>query len=88
MCSRELLVILLLRCSVPHGRRLGLVSTRKKETRALHKGATKGTRARVRRQQIYHQGQKEENICPDQPVRATGHNMVPKQTRKGEESCQ
>lgn len=57
-----------LRCGVPHRRGLWLVSARTQEARAIHEGATEGTRARVLRQQIYHEGQKEEDICPDQPV--------------------
>lgn len=81
-------VCLLLRGGFSHRGRLRLVPPREEEARPVHEGATEGTRTRVRRQQIYHQGQKEEDICPDQPVRATGHDMVPKQTRKREESCQ
>lgn len=58
-------VCLLLRCGFSHRGRLRLVPTRKEKARPIHEGATEGTRTRVRRQQIYHEGQKEEDICPD-----------------------
>lgn len=59
------LVCLLPRCGFSHRRRFRLVPTRKEKTRSIHQGATEGTRTRVRCQQIYHERQTEENICPD-----------------------
>ena len=72
------------RCGGSPARRLAF-PPRQKEADTVHQGPAEGAGEGVRSQQVHHQGQEEEDLGRDRPVRAADHHLVPEQEGEGEE---
>lgn len=72
------------RCGGAPARRLAFPPGQE-EADTVHQGPAERTGERVRRKQIHHQGQEEEDLRRDQPVGAADHHLVPEQEGEGEE---